>query len=335
MKTPSLLTALGASTLLLFAAGCETKHHARISDGAGLVEGSPVVVSGVRVGEVRSVRLIEGQVDVELVIDDEHELTFRNDSCAMAQRGGEAPALVIVPGVGEPLPEGNEERPIPECDLRGEAMRDLMRNLGEGMGEMMRSLADGVFGGGAGGGGAGGGGAGGGGGGAGVRSGGIPFPFPPIAPAPSPGTAPQVPAPPPPPIQPPPPFAGTSGCTQLRVRVDRVDPVDAVPLLLPNGGHRVRLVFESDSDRTMRVGPVDMATFVDDAGAALHAASLPGESDGWVMPFDVPAHGSASRSVVFSGGAPPRLDRLEARNSAPADRPLERCTFDASGLAPR
>jgi hypothetical protein len=325
----TLLSVLGASTLVLLATGCETKHHARISDGAGLVPGSPVVVSGVRVGEVRSVRLIEGQVDVELVIDDEHELTLRNDSCAMARRGDTGPSLVIIPGVGEPLPEANDERPIPECDLQAEGMRDLLRSLGEGVGDMMRSLADGVLGGAAG--------SGGGGGGA-PSGGGFPFPFPPAAPAPGGGTAPPLaPAPPPPgqPIQPPPPFVGSTGCTQLRVRVDHVEPANAVPLVLPNGGHRVHLVFSNDGDRTMRVGPVDMATFVDDAGGALHAANIPSETEGWFMPFDVPAHAFASRTVVFGASTAPRLDRLEARNTAPADQPLERCTFEARGLAPR
>ncbi|HBQ19131.1 MAG TPA: hypothetical protein DEF51_51055, partial [Myxococcales bacterium] len=81
---------------------CDDTHHARVSQGAGLHEGSPVLVSGVRVGEVEAVTVIEGQVDVELSIASDHQVTLRQDSCVLAAAGDGEPTLVLVPGTGAP-----------------------------------------------------------------------------------------------------------------------------------------------------------------------------------------------------------------------------------------
>ncbi|HJL14643.1 MAG TPA: MCE family protein, partial [Sandaracinaceae bacterium LLY-WYZ-13_1] len=165
-----------AAAVLVLLGGCDPTYHARLDDGRGLGEGSPVHVSGVRVGEVQSVRVIEGQVDVEWTLEGDHEVTVRTDSCAMAvPREGEGPALVVVPGEGEPL---EEERPIPQCELGSAALGDVMRGLGEGLGNLMEELGRGLLGGGGPGGGGGSDGGGPGGSGSGGSGGsGLPFPF--------------------------------------------------------------------------------------------------------------------------------------------------------------
>ena len=163
---------------LLAATGCQKTYHAHLSDGAGLTEGSPVLVSSVRVGQVEAVRVVEGQVDVEVAIEREHEITVRADACAMARRTEAGPELVIVPGEGAPIEEG---RAIPQCQITSDDVGGLMRSLGEGMNEMLRQLGQGLFNGG--------------------QQGGssgpalpLPFPQPPTAPQPA------TPLPPPPPM---------------------------------------------------------------------------------------------------------------------------------------
>ena len=296
---------------LALAAGCDTTYHARLNDGAGLGEGDPVIVSGVRVGQVEAVRVIEGQVDVELAIDDDHEVTLRTDACAMAVPQQGQPTLVIAPGTGALL---EEDRPIPQCELGGGQLRDLMRGLGEGLGQMLEQLGQGLLGGGG--------------------SGTSPSPLPQLPlPLPSPGSpsSPNAPNAPPPP---PPRATRGAACEAVRVRVDRVEDVAPVPLLLADGGHRVWLVFDNDGAETMEIGPLSEATFSDPDGRALHPARMPSESQGWFMPFTVPAGGSARRSVVFEGSEPPRVDRIEARRSSVAGQPLDDCVVTASGVAP-
>jgi hypothetical protein len=127
---------------LLAATGCQKTYHAHLSDGAGLTEGSPVLVSSVRVGQVEAVRVVEGQVDVEVAIEREHEITVRADACALARRTESGPELIIVPGEGAPIEEG---RAIPQCEITAGDVGGLMRSLGEGMNEMLRQLGQGLF----------------------------------------------------------------------------------------------------------------------------------------------------------------------------------------------
>jgi len=133
----SLAIALAASMCV----GCDDTHHARISQGAGLGEGSPVMVSGVRVGQVEGVTVIEGQVDVELSISSDHQVTLRQDACALATAAGGEPALVLLPGTGAPR-EGDAV--IAECALPGADLGEAMRGIGEGMRELLEQLAQGM-----------------------------------------------------------------------------------------------------------------------------------------------------------------------------------------------
>lgn len=312
-------------TLLSLAAGCETTHHARVSHGAGLDEGSPVLVSGVRVGEVREVRVVEGEVDVAFVIGRDHDVTLREDSCALAMpREGGPGALTLSPGTGAPL---TEPRTIPQCELPSSAIGDLARDLGGTLGEVLRSLTEGILGGGA----------------SPPGSGPLPLPLPGLPGLPSPPSPPSGPSgpsdpgdaptdpPPPPDLPPPPSFDGV--CAGLTMRVDGVERAGPALAHLPQGGHRVWLEVRNDTERTMRVGSIAQATFTDAERRALRSVNLPGEPEAWLMPFDVPARGVARRSVIFAGRDRPRLDEVEARRSAPADDPLAWCTVRATGLA--
>ena len=316
-------------TLLLLAAGCETTHHARVSHGAGLDEGSPVLVSGVRVGEVREVRVVEGEVDVAFVIARDHDVTLREDSCALATpREGGPGALTLTPGTGAPL---TEPRAIPQCELPSNVIGDLARDLGGTLGEVLRSLSEGILGG----------------GGAGPPggSGTLPLPLPGLPGLPPAPTTPRDPsdpsgprdptgpsdAPPPPDLPPPPSFDGV--CAGLTLRVDGIERAGPVPVQLPRGGHRVWLEVRNDTARTMRVGSIAQATFTDAERRAMRPVSLPGEPEAWLMPFDVPSRGTARRAVIFAERERPRLDEVEARRSAPSDDPLAWCTLRATGLA--
>ncbi len=319
------ITSFGMLSLLA-ASGCQTAHHARVDHGAGLDRGSPVMVSGVRVGEVREVRVVEGQVDVEFVLSDDHEVTIREDTCALAlAREGEGAVLLLTPGEGAPLAE---ERAIPQCELLPEgALGDLARQLGGALGDLLRQFGGGL-----------GNGGGGGGGGGGTLPLPLPIPrlpgLPDLAPPPSSPSAPSTPDPlaPPPPADAPPPPSFDGVCEGLSVRVERVERAEPVLLHLPDGGHRVWLEFRNDSDRAMQVGSIAQASFTDAERRAQTPATVPGQSDAWFMPFEVPARATARRCVLFAGDAP-RLDEIEARRSAPAAAPLDWCTLRAAGLS--
>jgi hypothetical protein len=171
--------------LVLFAAaGCQKTYHAHLSDGAGLTEGSPVLVSSVRVGQVESVRVVEGQVDVEVAIEREHEITVRADACAMARRTEAGPELIILPGEGAPIAE---DRAIPQCEITSDDVGGLMRSLGEGMNEVLRQLGQGLFNGAQQ-------------GGSGASQPSSPLPSLPLPTLPQPSPQPSSPLPPPPPM---------------------------------------------------------------------------------------------------------------------------------------
>lgn len=137
----SRLSMVFAAFFVMLASGCAETHRARLRDGAGLAEGSPVHVSSVRVGEVKTVRVVEGEVEVELKFDRGHEITLRRDACAIAARTESGPVLIVVPGTREPLEAGHA---IPQCEPAMGDLGDLFRGLGEGMSELLRQLGQGL-----------------------------------------------------------------------------------------------------------------------------------------------------------------------------------------------
>src|SRR5690606_3358960 len=96
---------------------------------------------------------------------------------------------------------------------------------------------------------------------------------------------------------------------------------------------RVWIELANDGDESVRIGALGDASFTDASGRALASADLPGDPDAWFMPFTLPAHARRSVSVTFATAEPPRIDRVEIERTAPSERPLERCTVVAAGLA--
>lgn len=130
--------------LLLLASGCNNTYVARVDNGAGLGEGSRVLVSGVQVGQVTAVRVVEGHVDVEFEVESDHEITLRQDACALAMREEGGPFLMVQPGTGAVRDE-DDESVIPQCRIEAEEVRGAFRELAEGMGELLEELGRGIF----------------------------------------------------------------------------------------------------------------------------------------------------------------------------------------------
>ena len=131
-------------------------------------------------------------------------------------------------------------------------------------------------------------------------------------------------------MPPPPDQAGGSGCSAVSARVDGVEQVSAVPILLSNGGYRVWFIFQNNSAETMEIGSVTQATFTDRNRQTLTVAQMPSESSGWFMPFTVGANATARVSVVFDTQQRPDLARVEARQSHVAGQPLQTCVVQST-----
>ena len=131
---------MGAALVSVLAACTGPTLRARLDDAAGLVEGAPVEVAGVRVGEVKAVRLVESrEVEVVFELDRGHELRLHSDACAVAA-GGAHPRLLVV--VGEDPGEFGEG-PIPRCSLPTEALGALGEVVGEGLGRLAEGVLEG------------------------------------------------------------------------------------------------------------------------------------------------------------------------------------------------
>ena len=133
-------TSLGSISLALTAlslAGCGSlgpaTHHARLADGAGIAAQSPVLVAGVRVGQVQSIQVVDGVVDVAFTFEGDHEIVLRADACAAVARGG----LMIVPGEGAPR---TDDQPLAQCETGSAALDELMRTAAQGMDIWMRAI---------------------------------------------------------------------------------------------------------------------------------------------------------------------------------------------------
>ncbi len=87
------------------------RYLAQVERGDGLRTGSPVLLSGVEVGEIGDLRITDdGKVTVELAILAGHAHRVRPGSKAVVRRllgiGEKRVHLTTVPGAGKPLPDG-------------------------------------------------------------------------------------------------------------------------------------------------------------------------------------------------------------------------------------
>ncbi|MGE0786075.1 MAG: MlaD family protein [Sandaracinaceae bacterium] len=295
---------LAALFVLSVMSACGSSRHARVSDGAGLSEGSPVIASGIQIGTVKSVALMEGSVDVEFEIDGHNEMTWREDTCALAVRGENGPGLLLMMGEGEVLAD-DDERAIPECQLHAPELEGLFEQVGTLLGGVLRAFGQGFS-----------------------QGGPIPVPMPqlPGLAPPSPPSS-QAPLPPPPNVG-----QGSNACEHVVVRIDSIERVAPIAGILPSGGHRAWLRFDNTSDEPVQTGPRTRARFVDRSGATLATETDP-STDAWFLPVTVAAHAYARVSVLFAGADAPELDRIEADGAGPLGQPFAECTIQASGLS--
>lgn len=322
---PRAPAVIALTVLCLGACSCARTHTARLDDGGGLAAGAPVMVRGVRVGEVRAVSVRDGAAEVRFAIEREHDVEMHADACAVAAPSAEQPLLIVIPGESaEPLAD---DTPLPECRLTRDDVVALGDLFGETFADVFRALSEGLFGN--------------------LPMPGLPGlpgspgmpgmptaphpapappPAPPPAPAPAPSPGPTGPAPglPPPPL---PAGPRPDACEALSVRLDGTEPVGALPMVLPAGGTRVFFVFDNAGDAAVEVGPRLEAVFTDASRRTISAPHLP-DATGWFMPFTVPARASHRTSVVFGpdAGMPAGV---EVRRVSAVDRPFDTCTLSA------
>lgn len=298
--------------------GCSESYRAELHDGAGLAAQSPVMSSGVVVGEAESVQVVDDVVRIEFVVHDDHDLELHADACVLAGRYEDTPSLYILGGTDG---EWDDGEPLRACRLRLEEARSLAHRFGEAMGEMLRGMHEGFF-----------------------EEGWpgwpvpddsgetttAPIPVTPVEPAPS---TPEPPSPTPRPrtnpVAPTPTPASTV-CDAMGVRVTAIEELNSEMLHLPRGGFRVRMTFVNDGDVTAELPARSQAVFFDRARARLRPATLPASSDWW-MPLTIPAHGSATTSVTFhAGDSEFSVGGFRVSGVHPASSPFDRCALSVT-----
>jgi hypothetical protein len=96
-------------------------------------------------------------------------------------------------------------------------------------------------------------------------------------------------------------------CEALSVSRLRIEPVHAVPVLLPRGGHRLWLSLENRSPSPVAL---ETTTFMDARGSVAAQARLP-ESDELLMSLAIPAHTRREVSAVFEGTRANQVSAVE------------------------
>lgn len=119
----------------------------------------------------------------------------------------------------------------------------------------------------------------------------------------------------------PPPLPADAGpCASLSVSRLRVEPVEPVALLLPEGGRRLWLAVEN---RARAPIALEAATFLDGRGTVAPPARLPDSSD-LLLSVSIPAGARREVSAVFEGQRAGQITAVEVE-AAFADAPLEAC----------
>lgn len=303
--TPRLLP-----VLLLLACGCDKTFRTRLDDAAGLTEGSPVLIAGARVGEVKAVRIAANQVEAEFSLAREHKVAFHEDACGIAVRqpqkdGKEEPVLMIMIGQSG---THDTSKPLSPCHVEQQAMKDL----GGALGGILSGFLDPLR-----------------------RQ--MGSAFPPILPLPNHSGV-SITLPPPSgspalPRRPLPIPSSDDKCAVIKFRVERVENLPPTPLFLPHGGYRVHLVAQNNGAEPMRIGSIHNATFLDqDRRVIIHATTS--DPDGWFMPFTIPANASRPVTAVFpkQGDTPLALHGIEVSECSPETSPFDECSVHQSGL---
>ncbi|MCA9494188.1 MAG: MCE family protein [Myxococcales bacterium] len=133
-----------------------TTYTAELDHASGLHEGSPVELSGVRVGEVTGVAVAGEKVHVSFGVGREHELALHADACVIVNAAGPEASLTLMPGDAGAWEAGT----LPACQLSNlvgdlgqqldqavQAVRQLApdaRELGQTLGQATREFTEGL-----------------------------------------------------------------------------------------------------------------------------------------------------------------------------------------------
>ena len=145
------------SLLLLLAFGCAQELVTHIDDADELLEGSPVEIAGVKVGEVKSLSIVGGDnpVEVRISVEREHADALASGACAVSRGSsleletGER-AEPLQDGVVAPCAQSIFDAAQEALDAIREGVEELDENLeaaggaaGERLGEGLRGAAGG------------------------------------------------------------------------------------------------------------------------------------------------------------------------------------------------
>lgn len=138
--TPSTRALALVAALLPLVTACESEMSARVREASELAEGSPVILAGVRVGEVKGLEVAGGDapVLVRFVVEGDNQEAIAAGACSRAEGG----TLVLEAGTDTPVVEGQ----ISACEpglldgLRGagELFRGAVEGMREGVQEELR-----------------------------------------------------------------------------------------------------------------------------------------------------------------------------------------------------
>lgn len=114
---------------------------------------------------------------------------------------------------------------------------------------------------------------------------------------------------------------GPGPCEALSISRLRIEPVRAVPLLLPNGGRRLWLTLENHGSAPVAL---ETTTFMDARGTIAPQMRLP-EADDLFMSLALPAHTRRDVSAVFEGTKANQVSAVELEASFVDGSPGDGC----------
>lgn len=103
-----------------------------------------------------------------------------------------------------------------------------------------------------------------------------------------------------------------AGCGALSVSRLRIEPVSAVPLVLPSGGRRLWLAVENRGESPVSL---ETATFLDSKGSVALQARVP-EPDDLFMSVSIAPHTKREVSAIFEGTKANQVSAVEVKASS-------------------
>lgn len=281
--------ALASALCALILGGCQSRHQALLDRADGLGPGSPVLVRGVEVGQVRDYTVRGDAVALEFSFEAGHDITLRGDACVSLGAFAQQPALVVTPGSegswgGGSLPSCAPAQP--ESSAQAPAVAAAPTELDAPPSPAGESASAGTA-----------------------------EPEPPAADSDAIAEA--------EPAEQPDPSAESvgqkrrgqakrgkqarcgDGISFRTVRSQTLEP----SFVLPNGGQKITFEFTNASSRTVELGAVSEAAFIDDTGRSWMPTSVP-SMNLWFMPVVLAGDARVRVSVVFESDSMPLITRI-------------------------